>query len=130
LQIERAVALRCEPSVELREMLEMPLFLKTTTGTIAAGAALILLGTNSRSACADEWGCTVLLCLSNPAGPMAVPACVAPVQKLYAVLRSGGSPSCDTGAGSLNLRISRGSRSRDRWFEFTNSAGQTTRDSY
>ena len=33
-----------------------------------------------------SWGCEVLLCLSNPAGPMAVAACVPPIQKLYAAI--------------------------------------------
>jgi hypothetical protein len=100
-------------------------------GGIAAGAAIASLWLTTPSVRADDWGCTVLLCLSNPAGPMAVPACVVPVQKLYAVLRGGGSPSCDTGGtSSVNLRVSRGSRSRDRWFEFTDSAGKTTRDGY
>lgn len=32
---------------------------------------------------ADDWGCEVLLCLSNPAGPMAVAQCVPPIQRLY-----------------------------------------------
>lgn len=97
----------------------------------AAGAASAFFVFAAASAQADDLGCTVLLCLSNPAGPMAVPACVVPVQKLFAVLRGGGAPSCDTGkTGSVNLRVSRGSRSRDRWFEFTDSAGKTTRDGY
>lgn len=32
---------------------------------------------------ADTWGCEVLLCLSNPAGPMAVAQCVPPITRLY-----------------------------------------------
>jgi hypothetical protein len=32
---------------------------------------------------ADNWGCEVLLCLSNPAGPMAVKECVPPITRLY-----------------------------------------------
>jgi len=36
---------------------------------------------------ADDWGCQVLLCLSNPAGPTAVPACVPPIERLWAALR-------------------------------------------
>ena len=32
---------------------------------------------------ADGWGCEVLLCLSNPAGPMAVSECVPPITRLY-----------------------------------------------
>lgn len=34
----------------------------------------------------DLWGCEVLLCLANPAGPMAASACVPPIQRLYAAL--------------------------------------------
>lgn len=32
---------------------------------------------------ADDYGCQVLLCLSNPNGPMAVAECVPPIQRLY-----------------------------------------------
>jgi hypothetical protein len=35
---------------------------------------------------ADDWGCQVLLCLANPAGPMAVFQCVPPIQRLYAAI--------------------------------------------
>ena len=40
----------------------------------------------SGSAHADDWGCEVLLCLSNPAGPMAVSQCVPPIKRLYAAI--------------------------------------------
>ena len=30
----------------------------------------------------QEWGCTLLLCFANPAGPLAAPACVPPVRRL------------------------------------------------
>lgn len=33
-----------------------------------------------------SWGCEVLLCLSNPAGPMAVSQCVPPIQRLYSAI--------------------------------------------
>lgn len=42
-------------------------------GALMAGACM--------SAQADEYGCQVLLCMSNPNGPMAVQQCVPPVQK-------------------------------------------------
>ena len=32
---------------------------------------------------ADDYGCTVLLCLSNPAGPTAVAPCIPPMQRLW-----------------------------------------------
>lgn len=48
--------------------------------SLAAASAALLLST---SAHADDWGCEVLLCLSNPAGPMAVSECVPPITRLY-----------------------------------------------
>jgi hypothetical protein len=36
---------------------------------------------------ADNWGCEVLLCLSNPAGPMAVAECAPPISRLWKALR-------------------------------------------
>lgn len=46
----------------------------------AAAAFTMLAAPQAR---ADNWGCEVLLCLSNPAGPMAVAQCVPPIQRLY-----------------------------------------------
>ena len=48
-----------------------------------------------QQAMADDWGCQVALCMANPAGPMALSECVAPIQRLYNVLAHHGSwPSC------------------------------------
>jgi hypothetical protein len=48
------------------------------------------------SARADDHGCTVLLCLANPAGSMAVAECVAPIKKLHRDLARGRAfPTCD-----------------------------------
>ena len=45
---------------------------------------------------ASEYGCTVLLCLSNPQGPKAVAACRPPVDRLYRDLHEGRPfPQCD-----------------------------------
>jgi hypothetical protein len=50
----------------------------------------------SVAARADDFGCTVLLCLANPAGPMAVAECVSPIKKLYRNLARGKAfPTCD-----------------------------------
>jgi hypothetical protein len=52
---------------------------------------------------ADGWGCQVLLCLSNPAGPMAVSACVPPIQRLYRAIfkwRPDPFPTCTMSSGS------------------------------
>lgn len=56
-------------------------------GTLAASSIL---------AQADDFGCTVLLCLANPAGPMAVAECISPIRKLYRNLARGKAfPTCD-----------------------------------
>jgi len=51
---------------------------------------------------ADDWGCQVLLCLSDPGGPEQYSACVPPIEKLWAALRHGDPfPTCDFGSGGL-----------------------------
>lgn len=53
-----------------------------------------------RAAYADDWGCQVLLCLSNPGGPEQYSACVPPIEKLWSALRHGDPfPTCDFGTG-------------------------------
>jgi hypothetical protein len=49
----------------------------------AAVAMVVAAPFTSTAAKADTWGCEVLLCLSNPAGPMAVAQCVPPIKRLY-----------------------------------------------
>ena len=49
-----------------------------------------------------SWGCEVLLCLSNPAGPMAVSACVPPITRLYRAIfrwRPDPFPTCIMSSG-------------------------------
>ena len=47
-----------------------------------------------------DWGCEVLLCLANPAGPMAVSACVPPIKKLYReLLKRHAIPTCRMASG-------------------------------
>lgn len=41
---------------------------------------------SSSAAKADDWGCEVVMCLANPAGPMAASACVPPITRLFAAL--------------------------------------------
>ena len=55
--------------------------MKKLLATLALLASLLMPNVARAS-----WGCEVLLCLSNPAGPMAVAACVPPIQKLYAAI--------------------------------------------
>jgi len=51
---------------------------------------------------ADDWGCQVLLCLSNPGGPEQYGACAPPIEKLWSALRHGDPfPSCEFGTGDL-----------------------------
>jgi hypothetical protein len=55
-------------------------------------------------ACADDWGCQVLLCLANPGGPEQYGACVPPIEKLWTALRHGDPfPACDFSAGLAGL---------------------------
>lgn len=45
---------------------------------------------------ADGWGCQVMLCLSDPRGPEAEGACVAPIERLWDHLAHGHPfPTCD-----------------------------------
>ncbi|MEK6291347.1 MAG: hypothetical protein V4793_08145 [Paraburkholderia tropica] len=49
---------------------------------------------------ADDWGCQVILCLSNPGGPEQYAQCVPPIERLWTALRHGDPfPTCDFGAG-------------------------------
>lgn len=60
-----------------------------------------LLSLSAPSAVADDYGCTVLLCLSNPNGPKAVSECVSPIDRLYNDLRKGRPfPHCDLASTS------------------------------
>lgn len=62
------------------------------------GSVLTVAGVAAR---ADDFGCTVLLCLANPAGPMAVAECVSPIKKLYRNLARGKAfPTCDMASAS------------------------------
>lgn len=45
---------------------------------------------------ADDWGCQVLLCMSDPRGPTTEKECVPPMEKLWRHLAKGGRfPTCD-----------------------------------
>jgi hypothetical protein len=49
---------------------------------------------------ADDWGCQVILCLSNPGGPEQYSECVPPIERLWKALRHGDPfPTCDFGSG-------------------------------
>ena len=58
----------------------------------------------------DMWGCTCILCLSNPSGPTAVSECVPPIEKLWAHLKKGKDfPDCEKastdGSGKNYARV-------------------------
>lgn len=63
-------------------------------------AIALFLASVGTSANASDYGCKVLLCLSNPAGPKAESECVPPINRLYRDLRKGRSfPSCEMAKG-------------------------------
>jgi hypothetical protein len=66
------------------------------------------LATGLMSAAARADGCTVLLCLSNPAGWAAVSQCVPPVRAVWKDLMKGRMPVCaysDGAGGTANARM-------------------------
>jgi hypothetical protein len=70
--------------------------------------ALLLCCTNVGESRADDEGCTVILCLSNPAGWAAVAECVAPVRRALKAMAKGRVPQCtfSGGTGNSDARIS------------------------
>lgn len=70
----------------------MRLTLPVAIGVMTAGSGWVA------PAQASDFGCQVVLCLSNPGGPMEYGACVPPITKLYEILATGGSfPICSEG---------------------------------
>ena len=56
----------------------------------------LVIGLTSHWVSADQWGCEVLLCLSNPARPTAVKECEPPIHRLWDHLRDGHEfPTCE-----------------------------------
>lgn len=67
----------------------------SAAGVLLAGLALL-----PAPARASDWGCQVLLCMSNPGGPTQYAQCVPPIERLWRHLRRGGAfPTCEM-AGS------------------------------
>lgn len=57
----------------------------------------------SGTAIASEWGCQVVLCLSNPGGPTQFKECVKPIEKLWESLAKGKPfPTCEEGGISMS----------------------------
>jgi len=66
---------------------------------LAAGLACLSSGASR----ADDWGCQVLLCLSNPGGPTQYAACVPPVTRLWSHLKRGGVfPTCSAAGANVS----------------------------
>lgn len=72
---------------------------RLVTGNFLRMIALFFVLTSS--AHASDYGCKVLLCLSNPNGPTAVSQCVPPIQQLWDDLAHfRGFPTCDMSDGN------------------------------
>jgi len=57
----------------------------------------------SSAAIASDWGCQVVLCLSNPGGPTQFKECVEPIEKLWEHLAKGKPfPTCEEGGISMS----------------------------
>jgi hypothetical protein len=75
---------------------------------LALSMVAALIGLHTGSAAADQWGCEVLLCLSNPAGPTAVAECKPPIHRLWRHLAHGHAfPTCDMARGSNGASYAR-----------------------
>lgn len=57
-----------------------------TVALLVGSSQLPAFAQNQGDSSDQEWGCTLLLCFANPAGPMAAPACVPPVRRLLTEL--------------------------------------------
>lgn len=75
------------------------------------------------SARADDWGCQVILCLSNPGGPTQYAQCRPPIQKLWSELAKGHSfPMC-SGIGFRSSRPGYQPYSCDAGYRLSGSFG-------
>ena len=84
--------------------------------------AIAAMTTFGIPAYADDAGCTVVLCLLNPAGWADVAECVPPVQDfIRSIASGGGAPDCSAGNG--HMAISRGRRSYQRLIQYTDANG-------
>jgi hypothetical protein len=76
---------------------------------------------------ASDFGCEVLLCLSNPGGPTQYAACVPPITKLWQELAIGRSfPICsDGGVARTKVHGDSGSPSHRVTMTYTDGSQQT-----
>ena len=67
--------------------------------------AIVAMSAHTVPARANDLGCQVLLCLSNPGGATQYGACIPPMTKLWQKLATGGSfPGC-SGGGVAKTRV-------------------------
>lgn len=77
------------------------LFFRTIIATFGFGSVYLTSDQNARG---DEWGCQVILCLSNPGGATQYAQCRPPIRELWRRLAKGRSfPTC-SGVGFKSSR--------------------------
>jgi hypothetical protein len=82
-------------AVFMRNLLTRALFAASSIASL-----YLISGSHVR---ADDWGCQVILCISNPGGPTQYDECKPAIHKLWSELAKGHSfPTCN----SVGLRIS------------------------
>jgi hypothetical protein len=77
--------------------------MKVELGSLAVIAALAAGGAQAQApmTAKEQWACEVALCMANPQGPMAAPACVAPIRKMLREQAKGHViPKCKFTGGS------------------------------
>ncbi len=71
---------------------------------LLVAACGVLSTATPSSVFADDWGCQVLLCLSDPRGPETESECKPPIEKLWNALEHGKPfPTCDLNSSAANL---------------------------
>jgi hypothetical protein len=94
-----------------------------------ASLAVCFASIGATTVAANELACTILLCLSNPAGYAAVGECLGPVSNfVQSVAIGGGAPMCDGNSGQM--MIGRGKKANQRTIDWTDSAGVRQRLNY
>jgi len=92
--------------------------------TAAISLAMATLFTPA-PALASDFGCQVLLCLSNPGGPTQYGQCVPPITKLWRQLAQGKPfPTC-SGGGVIKAKVRNKNDSVRRRVEMTYADGRT-----
>jgi hypothetical protein len=93
----------------------------------AASIASIFLVFDTKAR-ANDWGCQVILCLSNPGGPTQYAQCRPPIRRLWRSLAKGHSfPTC-SGVGFQSSRPGYAPYSCDEGYMLTSSYGPYGRE--